>query len=162
MAKMPVSNSGKIEKRVWIKASPKVIYTALTDAKDLVRWFCDRASCTAQEGGEILAYWKAGKTGHWGRAIITSFVPHSLLELLWINDGQGTDCESAKHKLSYIIRPRASTTEVTVCDTNDLVLDEEAFAFLDQGWNSVLLELKDFCERRERSLKPRSHKTIVR
>jgi hypothetical protein len=40
-------------------------------------------------------------------------------------------------------------------DAGDAALDEETFAFLDQGWNTVLMELKDYCERRERSLKLR-------
>ena len=161
MAKISAPNDGKIEKRVWIKASPEVIYKALTDARDLVRWFCDRASCDPREGGELVACWKTGKTVQKGRAIFTRIIPYSALELLWVDDGQGVNCESAGHTLCYIIQSRAGTTELIVHDSDDPLSDEETFTILDQGWNGVLLELKDYCERRERSLKLRSQKMIV-
>jgi fructose-bisphosphate aldolase class 1 len=35
-------------------------------------------------------------------------------------------------------------------------MDDEALDFLTQGWNSVLMELKDYCEFKERAAKKRS------
>lgn len=151
----PVSDStkGRIEKKVWIRASAEVVYKALTDSKELARWFCDRAACTPREGGELVAYWKIGKSGQKGRAVFTRIVPNSLVELLWIDDGRGVESGAPKHTLSYNIRSKAGMTEVVMVDKADSTSDEETYAFLDQGWNSVLLELKDYCERRERSAK---------
>jgi len=147
----------RIKKRVWIKASAEVVYSALTESKELARWFCDRVSCDPREGGELLAYWKTGKSGQKGRAVITRLIPGISLELLWIDDGRGTDTKSSTHTLRYEIRSKSGMTELIMVDTGDSPSDEEAFAFLDQGWNSVLLELKDYCERRERSAKFRPH-----
>jgi uncharacterized protein YndB with AHSA1/START domain len=149
------SSDNKIEKRVWIKASAEVVYRALTHSKDLSRWFCDRADCSPSEGGELFAFWKAGKSGQKGRAIFTRVVPNSTLELLWIEDGRDTLPGSPKHTLSYTIKSKSGMTEVIMKDNDDAAADEETYAFLDSGWNSVLLELKDFCERRDRSLKLR-------
>ena len=151
------SPKSKIKKRVWIKASAEVVYKSLTESKELARWFCDRASCDPHEGGELLAYWKTGKSGQKGRAVITRLVHGKSLELLWIDDGRGTDANSSTHTLSYEIRSKSGMTELVMIDTDDSPSDEETFAFLDQGWNSVLLELKDYCERRERSAKLRPH-----
>jgi len=147
----------QIKKRVWIKASAEVVYKALTESKELVRWFCDRASCDAREGGELSAHWKTGKSSQKGRAVFTHLIPGESMELLWIDDGQGAHTKSSAHTLSYEIKSKSGMTELVMIDTGDSPSDEETFAFLDQGWNSVLLELKDYCERRERSAKLRSH-----
>ncbi len=149
------SDSGII-KKVWIKASAEVVYKALTDAKELVRWFCDRASCDAREGGELVAFWRSGKSSQKGRAVFTRFVPGSALELLWIDDGRGVQAQNSSHTLSYEIRSKSGLTELVMMDKDDSTSDEETRAFFDQGWNSVLLELKEYCERRERSAKLRS------
>ena len=150
------SSNKKIEKRVWIRASSKVVYRALTNSKDLARWFCDRADCNPCEGGEFIAYWKTGKDGQKGRAIFTHVVPESLLKLVWIEDGRETLPGSSKHTLCYTIKSKSGMTEVIMTDNDETALDDETYAFLDQGWNSVLLELKDYCERKERSVKLRT------
>ncbi len=147
----------RIKKRVWIKASAEVVYRALTESNELVRWFCDRASCDPREGGELLAYWKTGKSGQKGRAVFTHLVPGNSLKLLWIDDGSGTDAENSTHTLSYEIKSKSGMTELVMIDMGDSPSDEETYAFLNQGWNSVLLELKDYCERRERSARLRPH-----
>jgi uncharacterized protein YndB with AHSA1/START domain len=145
----------KIQKKAWIKASAEVVFKALTDPEDLVRWFCHRASCDPREGGDLVAYWKTGKSSEKGRAIITRFIPGAALDLLWIDDGPGTPKEGSRHTTSYEIRSRSRLTEVVMVDADDPALDEETFAFFDQGWNGVLTELKEYCERRERALKRR-------
>jgi uncharacterized protein YndB with AHSA1/START domain len=146
-----------IVKKAWIKASAEVVYKALTESKELARWFCDRASCDPREGGELVAYWRTGKSSQKGRAVFTRLVANSALELLWIDDGRGVQAQNSKHTLSYEIRSKSGMTELVMIDKDDSPSDEETFAFLDQGWNSVLLELKDYCERKERSAKLQSH-----
>ncbi|MBN2317525.1 MAG: SRPBCC domain-containing protein [Acidobacteria bacterium] len=146
----------RIEKRVWIKASAEVVYRALTHSKELARWFCDRADCNPCEGGEFIAFWKTGKGGQKGRAIFTRVVPNVSLELLWMEDGRDTQPGSPKHTLRYTIKSKSGMTEVVMVDNDDTAPDEETYTFLDRGWNAVLLELKDFCERKERSVKLRS------
>jgi len=155
----PNSLPGKIQKRVWIKASSEVVFRALTDSKELVHWFCDRASSNPCEGGELAACWKSGKANQKGRAIFTRVVPNTFLELLWIDDGQGSGSGKSNHILKYEIRSKSGMTEVLMFDIDDPVSDEEAYSILDQGWNSVLLELKSYCERRQRAAKTHPHQT---
>jgi uncharacterized protein YndB with AHSA1/START domain len=145
----------KIQKKVWIKASAEVVFSALTNSKELVRWFCDRASCDPREGGELTAHWRTRKSSQKGRAVFTRISPGTGLELLWIDDGNGAQVNESKHTLSYEIRSKSGLTEVVMLDIDDSASDEETYAFFDQGWNTVLMELKDYCERRERSLKLR-------
>ncbi len=155
--RMGESSGSKISKKVWIKASPEIVYKALTEAKALVGWFCDRASCDLREGGELVAFWRTGSVNQKGRALFTSLVPGAKLVLLWIDDGSGVECKESKHTLSYEIRSKSGMTELVMTDKDDSASDEETFAFLDRGWNSVLLELKDYCERKERNIKTPSH-----
>ena len=151
-----MSFNNKIEKRVWIKAAAEVVFAALTNAKALGQWFCDHAECTPCKGGELIAFWKTGGDGQKGRAIFTSIVADCSMDLLWIEDGRDTIPDSPKHTLSYTIKSKSGMTEVVMVDNDEAELDEETYTFLDQGWNSVLLELKDYCERKDRSVKLRS------
>lgn len=145
------SNNGLIHKRVLIGASPDIVFEALTDSRNLVHWFCDRASSVPETGGELSAAWRTGKTIQKGRAVYRRVVPNSEIELLWIDDGRGPDPEHAHHVLSYFITARKGGCELEMIDRDFPPPDEQTYAFLDEGWNGVLLELKDFCERRERS-----------
>jgi len=155
-SKKPAAIRGsRISKKVWIKASADTVFSALTEPKELVRWFCDRASCAPREGSELVASWKTGKASRQGRAVFTRVVPPSFLELLWIDEGEGEHPEGAGHSLSYEIRTKSGMTELVMMDQDDSLSDEE-MQFFDKGWNSVLLELKDHCERKERSAKIRT------
>jgi uncharacterized protein YndB with AHSA1/START domain len=151
-----------IEKRVWIKASAGVVYKALTASKELAKWFCDRADCNPCEGGELIAFWKTGRDGQKGRAIFTRVVPNASLELLWVEDGRDTGPGAPKHTLRYTIKSKSGMTEVVMVDHDDAAPDEETYTFLDRGWNAVLLELKDFCERKERAVKLRRPGSSIR
>ncbi len=146
--------SSDITKKVWIKASSSVVYSALTDAKELVQWFCDRVSFDPREGGELAASWK---TGEKGRAIVSRIVPGSALELRWIDDGKGVQDNHSNHTTGYEIRQKSGMTELVMIDRDDSTSDAEAVAILDQGWNSVLIDLRDYCERKQRLAKGRSH-----
>jgi uncharacterized protein YndB with AHSA1/START domain len=148
------SSENTISKRVWIRASPEVVYKALTEAKELVHWFCDQALCDLREGGDFAARWRTGKTTQKGRARFMRLSPGAGLELHWIDDGRGIPETVSNHTLSYEIRSKSGMTELIMIDTDDSASDEETYSVLDQGWNSVLMELKDYCERKERSVKP--------
>ena len=153
--KRAVSSANRISKKVWIKACTETVYDALTDSKQLAQWFCDRATCDASEGKELVAYWKTGKSVQKGRALFTRVVPGSALELAWIDDGDGEREQPSEHTLSYEIRSKSGMTELIMIDKDTASPDEETAEILDNGWNSVLLELKDFCERKDRQAKPK-------
>lgn len=151
------SSPNAIVKKVWIRASSETVYSALTEPKELTLWFCDRASCEVREGGELVAFWKSGKENQQGRAVFTRVVPGIRLELRWTDEGRGPEQAGFHHTLEYEIRSKSGMTELIMVDKDEACSDDDTNAFVAQGWNSVLLELKDHCERKERSgrLKPR-------
>jgi uncharacterized protein YndB with AHSA1/START domain len=145
------AEAGKIVKKVWIRASKDVVFRALTESKDLMQWFCDRASLDAREGGELTAYWKGIKNGQKGRALIARMVPGSMIEFLWIDEGEGALDKAHPHTHTYEIRAKSGMTELLMTDSAGPDSDSEEIEILDQGWNTVLMDLRDHCERKERS-----------
>jgi uncharacterized protein YndB with AHSA1/START domain len=150
-------SAGIIERKVLIQASPAVIYQALTDAKDIADWFCDRATSDPRVGGELKAYWRIGAGGQpqRGRAVFTNLMPDAQVELHWVDDGAGEGGEGKRHAICYTIRIKRGTSEVTVRDEGPPFANEEAFEVLDQGWIGVLRDLKEHCESKQRSSRRR-------
>ncbi len=142
-----------IEKKVLIQASPALIFRALTEAKDLAQWFCDRVTSDPRVGGEMKAYWRMGSNGEAqrGRAVFTSVTPDSLVELLWVDEGEGETRGGSRHTICYTIRLKRGTSEVSMRDEGPPFADQEVFDILDQGWISVLRDLKEHCEAKQRS-----------
>jgi uncharacterized protein YndB with AHSA1/START domain len=146
-------STGVIEKRVLIQASPAVIYRALTDAREIERWFCDRVTSDPKVGGELKAYWKMGPRQ--GRAVFTALIPDSRVELQWVDDETEKTQAAASHSILYTIRLKRASTEVTVRDAGPPT-DEETFAALNEGWIELLRSLKEHCEARQRSSRSRA------
>ena len=148
-------SKNKIEKRVWIQASAEIVFQALTKAGALEQWFCDKALSNPRAEGELIAQWNDGKTRRKGKAVYVRFEPPGGLTLRWVDDGSGGDA-AATHTLSYEIYSRSGMTELFMTDYDEVEMDEDALDFMAQGWNAVLLELKDYCEHKERAAKKHS------
>lgn len=147
-------SKNRIEKKVWIQASAEIVFHALTKAKALEQWFCDKASSNPRAEGELIAQWNNEKNICKGRAVFTRFEPPGGLTLQWVDDGRGEDAADA-HQLSYEIYPRSGMTELVMTDSGETDMEDDALDFLAQGWNMTLLELKDYCEHKERAAKKR-------
>jgi uncharacterized protein YndB with AHSA1/START domain len=149
--------TGTIEKKVLIQAAPAVIYRALTDAREVAHWFCDRASSDPRVGGEFKAYWRMGTGGQAqrGRAVFTRLVTDAQVELRWVDDGAGEGLEGESHTILYAIRLKRGTSEVTVRDEGPPPTDQETHDLLDEGWIGILRDLKEHCEARQRSTRHR-------
>jgi uncharacterized protein YndB with AHSA1/START domain len=76
----------KIELKVWIRAKQERVFKALTEAKDLDRWFLGNASTDPRPGGRFLISWSkdpAGKGCGDVESKFVDFVPHSKVSFLW-------------------------------------------------------------------------------
>ncbi len=148
-------NDGIIEKKVLIQASPEIVFEALTNAKDLVRWFCDRAASDPRVGGEFKATWRAGRSFRKGLAFYTQLDPARTVELTWEVEAGADSGAIGVHTLRYSIRPRKDGCEVTMCDAGNPPPDDEVYAALDHGWIGILRDFKEHCEARERAARKR-------
>jgi uncharacterized protein YndB with AHSA1/START domain len=147
--------NGTIEKRVYIQASPETIFRALTDSRDLVEWFCDKAETEPSAGGELHVQWRNGRRVQKGHGVFESLVPGAEVVIEWRDDGNGPDGKPPRHTLSFSIRGGKSNVEVRVKDEGQQFPDDETRDRVSDGWNSVLLELKEHCEERQRATRLR-------
>ena len=153
-----IRKTDTIQKRVLIQAAPAFIFRALTEAKEITEWFCDRVTSDPRVGGELKAFWRMGNGGQAvrGRAVYTALVPDSQVELQWIDDGEGQCPGGEHHTTTYSIRLKRGISEVTVRDAGPPLEDGETLTLLDVGWISVLRDLKEHCESKQRSSRRRS------
>jgi uncharacterized protein YndB with AHSA1/START domain len=151
-------STGIIEKKVLIQASPAVIFRALTEAKDIAQWFCDRVTSDPRVGGELKAFWRMGSRGQTqrGRAVFITLAPESEVQLHWLDECGGETDDAVRHTIRYTIRLKRGTSEVSVRDEGPPLADEETFELLDQGWIGILRDLKEHCEAKQRSARRRS------
>lgn len=149
------SSDGIIQKRVLIRASPETVFRALTDPHELSEWFCDRAQADPRVGGELRASWRCGKAIRQGSALFRRLDPPQFVELEWTDEGCGKLSGDQRHKLTYTIRSRKDGCELLMRDEGTPLPDAEAMSVLEEGWISVLRDLKDHCETRERSSRTR-------
>ena len=149
---------GIIEKRVLIQASPALIFRALTEAREIADWFCDRAASDPRIGGELRAYWRMGSRGEAqrGRARFSRLIPDALVELHWVEDDSGKEPDGQPHTITYAIREKRGNSEVTMRDDGPAPADEGFLETLEQGWISILRDLKEHCETRQRSARRRA------
>jgi hypothetical protein len=91
-----------------------------------------------------------------GRAVFTRLVPDAQVELHWVDEGAGESDGTYRHTISYTIRLKRGTSEVQVRDEGPPFVDDEAMQLLSQGWISVLRDLKEHCEAKQRSTRRRA------
>jgi len=132
---------------VGIHASPAEVYLALTDPKELSRWFVSEAAIDLKPGGQYR--WVFGDaTGSSGPdSLVASgefvqIVPHEMLLLK-------TRVEDLDTQLEFRLDPWRDGTVLTVTHTG--FPGEEAwddvFRVVDQGWESEAQILKLYLER---------------
>jgi uncharacterized protein YndB with AHSA1/START domain len=77
----------RIEMVFGLRAPPRTVFRALTDPKQLVRWFADTARFEARKGGEYYIV-QGGGHPHAGRVL--ECVPGRKLVLAWREAGMTT------------------------------------------------------------------------
>jgi len=58
----------RVDKSVLVRNTPETLFKALTDRRELARWFADGASGDVREGAMIEFTWGAGPTARRSRA----------------------------------------------------------------------------------------------
>jgi len=70
---------------VFVKASPKRLYSALTSARQLCAWWVDRAETDLRNQGRFRLVWPPGQGGRGaeGRGVFVDLEPGSKIAWLW-------------------------------------------------------------------------------
>jgi len=129
---------------VEVAASVETVWRALTDARELERWFPLEARVEPGPGGKIFMSWR---NEYAGESAITAWEPGRRLQTTWGFEGEGP--ERAVQLTDYWVEGRGGTTVVRVV-TSGFPADEawdEWFEGTRRGWAFELRSLKHYLER---------------
>jgi uncharacterized protein YndB with AHSA1/START domain len=103
---MAPAKTRTIRVRVFVQASPKKVFKAISDPEILTRWFMDKATLSPRKSGRYSFTWEGGPT-HTGKVL--EFVRRDHLTITWQWPGQ-EDLGVTRLKLS--VEPKKSGTVV--------------------------------------------------
>ncbi len=75
----------RVDKSVLVRNTPETLFKALTDRRELARWFADGASGDVREGAMIEFTWGAGPTARRSRARVLRLEPGKTVMMRWEN-----------------------------------------------------------------------------
>jgi uncharacterized protein YndB with AHSA1/START domain len=138
-----------IEREIVIEASRERVWSVLTQAEHVARWFGDSAELDLRPGGKASFGWSAHGVHH---AVIERVDPPSFLSYRW---ARKTDAEPAPGEstlVEFTLTEDSLGTVLRIVETGFASLngspDEQDKAAQDneQGWTSELAELKEYAE----------------
>ncbi|HET9581499.1 MAG TPA: SRPBCC domain-containing protein [Gemmatimonadota bacterium] len=132
-----------VEASIEIDAEPEVVWNALTDARELERWFPLEARVEPGEGGSVFMSWK---NEYAGESRITVWEPGRHLQITW---GFSEDEKAITQYTDYHLEGAKGRTVLRVV-TSGFPDDPAWDAWYEgtrQGWAYELVSLKRYLER---------------
>lgn len=152
----PLTRSTRFE--IDVDAPAEAVWSALTDARELARWFPTRAEVVPGPGGSVLWAWGESRDGAWDwRHRIGTWEPPRRLALVqdvpqrFDADGNAVEDRSTGEpmKLDFSLAERSGGTRVTLVHSgfgHGPAWDDELEA-TSAGWRCELSALKLYLER---------------
>ncbi|MGA7923731.1 MAG: SRPBCC domain-containing protein [Thermoplasmata archaeon] len=127
---------------VFIHASPKKVFKAITKPKLLTRWFMDSATLSARKGGTYSFAWEGGPT-HTGKVL--EFVRGKRLAITWQWPGQES---LGMTKLKLSVEPKEGGTILRFTHTGFQTEGawDELYDGAIRGWTYFMMNLKSVLE----------------
>lgn len=140
---MATKTKRSVSHHYFIRAAPDSVFRALTDAKWLTRWLCDRAAFSPKKGGKYLLAWNDGPT-HTGS--IVAFREGRRVALAWTWPG----VELHGTVLSLSVTAKDGGTVLNVEHTGFPRMEKwtELYGSAEWGWTYFAMNLKSVLEHR--------------
>lgn len=151
------TNSGatrSVERSITVSVPPEAVWNALTDAKELARWFAASAEVTPGVGGSITLHWPADLCGDWPMKIeVWQPGKRLTVEDRWPDmPDAGRDPRAQQHRLmiDYQIEARGGATTLRLVHSGfgpagDAPWDT-LYDGVRTGWNHELGSLRHYLE----------------
>lgn len=140
---MSDEDTRKFEIALEIDAAPEAVWSALTEARELERWFPLRAEVEPRPGGRYFLSWE----NEWqDEARIEIFEPNRHLRTSWSGEGKN---RAAQLAVDYHLEGRGGRTVLRLVHSGfgrDATWDRE-FDGVSVGWNFELRSLRHYLER---------------
>ncbi len=124
--------------QVFVHASPKKVFKALSEPELLTRWLLDRATLTPRKGGRYSFTWEGGPT-HTGKVL--EFVPGKRITLTWQWPGK-EKLLMTKLKLSVEPKEGGSVLKLTHSGFPRHERWVDLYGGSIQGWTYFMVNLK--------------------
>jgi len=131
-----------VNHQYFIRATPDVVFRAITDPRLLTRWLCDRAEISPKKGGKYLLAWNNGPT-HTGTLVDLREGQRVALSWTWPGvELQGT-------VLSFSVEAKDGGTVLTVEHAGFPRLEKwtDLYGGAEWGWTYFALNLKSVLEK---------------
>lgn len=131
-----------IEQSVVVNADADAVFRALTDAKELVKWWPTSATSEPRAGGRFRYEWRFEKESgrdHAEEGAYLDVVPGRLVRYPWAVRGH-----AGETIVTFVLSPEARATRVTLMHTGwseDATFNESLEHHV-QGWAGFLANLK--------------------
>jgi len=134
-----------IRRQIYIAASPRTVWRALTTAEGLMAWWADDARVDARKGGRIVLQTEDDEGNPVEeRGIFHELRPIRKIEIAW--DSNSTAPTRGSRILFQVAKDGDETVLNLVHSGGDLLEDEEQRAAMDKTWRQALLALRDALE----------------
>ncbi len=130
-----------VDHQYFVRASPEVVFDAITNPQTLVKWLADRAELLPKVGAPYRLGWTGGPT-HTGTVV--AYAPGKHIALGW--SWPGASLEGTVFKLS--VEPQGDGTLLRVEHTGFPATEEgsDLYAASEWGWTYFAMNLKSVLE----------------
>ena len=140
---MPPKKRMMIQRYLY-QAKPEKVFRALTDAKELTKWFLKEARVQLKKGGKMKFVWSP-KDKHENK--ILDLVPNKRLRMTWPTMGWGGTPKTDTY-VTFSLTPKGKSTLLQIEHTGFGPGEEWVmyYAGTYSGWTYYLLNLKSWLE----------------
>lgn len=125
----------------FIKAPPARVFRALTDPKDLVRWFVSKAEIDLRKGGNFTFVMDGTTEEH----KILKVVKNKLISYTWPTS-HGPTARGVGSVVTFSLRPKSGGTVVTL--RHQGFKRGRMYTSYSAGWIVFMINLKSWVERK--------------
>ena len=130
-----------VSHQYFIHSSPKKVFDAMTDPKQIVKWLADSAEIDLREGGQYKIGWKDGPQ-HSG--MILQLIPGKSMTLSW--EWEGVSLHDTKFKLSVESKGSGSLFQIEHSGFPAQNKWTDLYAGAEWGWTYFAMNLKSVLE----------------
>lgn len=147
--------SNEIIKTIVIAAPPQAVFKALTDEKELTKWFPDQVKLEPKAGGMMqFKFFEDGKENHRVEGKVLEVIPNKKISYSWKNT---SDPDFPKTTVTWTLEDMGGKTKVTMVHAG-FDPKSEWHRLHSMGWSYFIEErLVQYCSGKSLSARKKLH-----
>ncbi|WP_405163983.1 SRPBCC domain-containing protein [Nocardia sp. NBC_01499] len=144
---------GRIERTMYVEATPEVVYEVISSPEHLKQWWPDDASLEPVPGAVGTLSWGTGADQEIASITVVDAEPHRLFSFRWTHPADEAAAVGNSLFVTFELTPSGDGTTVHMAETGFremgwaiAVLEQQYNAHIN-GWNTHLPRLGDYVAR---------------